>query len=664
MAVTATASEVVDVEKKERYRILLPIDREDGHGLALLYFAQTLARSCNGEILILHVITPESLDTSGLWQIPEGEVEEDVPQQLVTIHSDSVVEGILETARNEQCDLILLHGHRRSRSFRNRLGHVLDPVIEDAPCDVALLRGEISAEQLALETKPVDERSGDPPSDDEPTEEASTQPKTSKIRILLDTTGGRHAVGAAELAMSLARFYRAAITLITVIPKEASADEEADAQQQQAKTMEKAGFSEAEIEEFVEARVIRADDVEPAIVSASKNHTMVFLGASQDSVINQLLLGTRVERLSEQIEAPTVVVKRYSGLSQYWLRRLWRFVDRTIPDVSGEERIETYKRVRRGARATHDFFILILLSVMIATMGLLLDSAAVIIGAMLVAPLMTPILGLGLGVVMGDTNLLRVAARSTVQGTLLAVAVSTVMAWMAPLVIITTEISSRTQPNLFDLTVGLAAGAAGAYGISRRNVAAALPGVAIAAALVPPLAVIGISLANGNWGNAAGATLLYGTNLAAISFAGAFIYMMLGFYPEEKAETERHVLLRRGMLAGLVLIFVISIPLAQTLVDETTQGILDRRLNEVLRQTLNEQAELSLFSINWERDAPRSDPLPVRVVIYAATEVTAATRLQIEEAIVEAIGRDVRLRLIVIPIQDLREVDEPPDEGR
>ncbi|MDQ4077949.1 MAG: DUF389 domain-containing protein [Chloroflexota bacterium] len=613
-------------QERKPFRILLPVDRDDEYVPELFRFALTLARALDGEILALHVVTPFSSDEEGYWKVPEEEAPSDIPFQFLDHASETESEGILEVARARKCNLILLHWRGRPHALRHELGHILDPVIEDAPCDVALLQG----------TLPEDE-------------------KAPGARILLATAGGPHAIGAARFAFSLARLCDGAVTLVTVIPEDADAASELAAHQMLDETIEQGGLTAEEAEHLVTTRVIRAADVENAIIAASKHHTMAFLGASNDSVVNQLLLGTVVERLAEAMPVPVVVVKRFRGVTQFWLRRLWRTLDASIPNVSLEDRLDAYKRVRRGARATHDFYILMVLSVVIACMGLLLDSSAVIIGAMLVAPLMTPMLGLGLGVVMGDIRLLKVALRSTLQGVLLAIAVSTLSGWLAPLVVFTREIASRTQPNLLDLTVGLAAGAAGAYSIARQSVAAALPGVAIAAALVPPLAVIGISLSTGRWAAAWGASLLFGTNLVAISFAGGLTYLLLGFVPQDEAE--RHALLRRGLFVILVLLFLISIPLARTLERSTTQAILDRTLNDVLEQTLNAQPGLSLYSVDWDRDVPVGEALPIRVVVYAATDVTAEMRQEIDETVSDAIGREVRLRLVVIPISELREMD-------
>ncbi len=515
-------------QEKPSYRILLPLDRHDGHGPALFRFALALARACGGEILALDVIRTDSPEARSLWSPPDDLTPDDVPYQLIYHRNDSVSEGILEVARERKCDLILLYWRGRPHALRNQLGHVLDPILEDTPCDVALLEGDL----------------GDGVLDD------------ASPRFLLATAGGPNTQGAARLAFALARLYHATVTLITVVGEEADETEQEEAEAMLDQTLRGAGVSEAEAAEMVVKHVIRAPDAEEAIVAAANNHTLAFLGSTNDSVMNQLLVGTMVERLAQAIPVPVIVVKRYRGLTRYWVRRLWRTLDESLPNVPQQDRLDAYKRLRRGTRATHDFYILMLFSVIIATMGLLLNSGAVIIGAMLVAPLMTPMLGLGLGVATGETRMLRMSAMSTLKGFLLAVAVSAFLAWLAPLVAFTTEIASRTQPNLLDLTVGLAAGMAGAYSVSRKSVAAALPGVAIAAALVPPLAVVGICLATARWTAALGAALLFGTNLVAIAFAGAMMFILLGFTPPEREEQERHKLLRRGMVISLLLLFL------------------------------------------------------------------------------------------------------------
>ncbi|HBY93498.1 MAG: DUF389 domain-containing protein [Ardenticatenaceae bacterium] len=607
----------------DRCRILLPLSHK--HYLpGLLRFAILLAQALPGEVLALHVITPEDSESAQAWAPPAGDAAllESVPHEIVTVQAETVSAGILSVAHRRGCGLILLAWRGYPRSLRNKLGHILDPVVEDAPCDVLLLKGEFVFEP------------GTPASQ----------------RILVATAGGTHAVDAVRLALALARLCQGSVTLVTVQPEDADAEAEAQAQVMLAKVVAEATSDREEAERLVTRKVICADKVAAAIVAAARNHDLVFLGATGDTIVNQLVLGSITERIVQCIAQPVVIVRAYRGLTVFWLRRFWRQVNAVLPALTDDDRLDVYKRIRRGARGTSDFYTLILLSVVIATMGLLLNSGAVIIGAMLVAPLMTPVLALGLGVVMGDIRLLRVAGESTAVGVLLAVLLSVVLARVAPLALLTAEVEARTHPNLFDLTVALAAGAAGAFSIARKNIAAALPGVAIAAALVPPLSVIGISLATARWAAAGGASLLFGTNLVAISFAAAVIYLMLGFFPQAE-ERKRHTILRRGFFASLALLFVVTLPLAHRQEQDVNRTTLARTLRSSLEEALSEQTNLSLFNFDW--DASPGQPITIRVVVLATGAVFPGIVEKIDQAVTKAVGREVDVRLVIIRASEL-----------
>lgn len=209
------------------------------------------------------------------------------------------------------------------------------------------------------------------------------------------------------------------------------------------------------------------------------------------------------------------------------------------------------------------FTVLQLLAVLIALFGLLSDSAAVVIGAMLVAPLMRPVLGVSATLVMG---------RPFYQGVMFATVVvasvgSVLLAWLVtlllPLSIGTTlpgEILARTEPTLLDLGIALAAGAAGAYALVRREVSDALPGVAVAVALVPPLTTVGVTLALERPGLAWGALLLYLTNLSAIVLVGALVFILTGFAP--RAEVVRlESRIRAGLVLAVVIVLAVATPL-------------------------------------------------------------------------------------------------------
>ena len=242
------------------------------------------------------------------------------------------------------------------------------------------------------------------------------------------------------------------------------------------------------------------------------------------------------------------------------MRLLWGRVQEYAPVLNREDQILLFRNLRRGARANVNYYVLIVLSAIIATLGLWQNSAAVIIGAMLVAPLMTPILATSLGVVMGEPRTIRVAAGSTLKGVVLGIGIALFIALILPGEKIGSEILARTQPSLLDMAVALASGAAGAYALARKEVSAALPGVAIAAALMPPLCTVGIGLAVFSGAIAGGAFLLFTTNLIAIIVAGTAVFLVLGVRPRDDEVREQNF--RRGLIAGIVMLLVVSMALA------------------------------------------------------------------------------------------------------
>jgi uncharacterized hydrophobic protein (TIGR00271 family) len=181
-----------------------------------------------------------------------------------------------------------------------------------------------------------------------------------------------------------------------------------------------------------------------------------------------------------------------------------------------------------GSEPGKRFFFFVAVSTLIAGLGLVMDSTAVVIGAMLVAPLMTPILGLGLGLVNGDAVLLGRAMRSEIAGVAIAVLVSILLGMAIPFFRPTAEMLSRTEPNLFDLFVAVLAGMAGAYALVDEKVSPALPGVAISTAIVPPLANCGLSIALGAYEGAMGSFLLFFTNFLSILLVSALVFHLTG----------------------------------------------------------------------------------------------------------------------------------------
>lgn len=208
-----------------------------------------------------------------------------------------------------------------------------------------------------------------------------------------------------------------------------------------------------------------------------------------------------------------------------------------VPPVSLERRGEVRLSLRESAQPDFDYFVLVVLSSMISTLGLLTNSGAVIIGAMLVAPLMSPIIGLGLGSLIGDEKLLKNAGSAIIRGALIAVLIAILLTWLnVSLPFITlhnlpAEVLARTRPTPIDLLIALAGGLAAAFALAQPSLSAALPGVAIATALMPPLGTVGIGIAMKRWDVAGGALLLFVTNAVTIAFASMLVFWVLGFTP-------------------------------------------------------------------------------------------------------------------------------------
>jgi uncharacterized hydrophobic protein (TIGR00271 family) len=216
---------------------------------------------------------------------------------------------------------------------------------------------------------------------------------------------------------------------------------------------------------------------------------------------------------------------------------LRHMVRKVVKPVSLERRAEVQVQLRDSCTPDFDFFLLVLLSAVIATLGLLTNSAAVIIGAMLVAPLMSPIIGIGLASLTGDARLFRDSSVALARGALLAILMAVLLTWgnrylpFVTLQELSEEVLSRTHPSPIDLTIALAGGLAAAFALAMPSISAALPGVAIATALMPPLCTVGIGIAMDRWDVAGGALLLFLTNAVTIAFAAMMVFFVLGFAP-------------------------------------------------------------------------------------------------------------------------------------
>lgn len=268
-------------------------------------------------------------------------------------------------------------------------------------------------------------------------------------------------------------------------------------------------------------------------------------------------------------------VRRFASIMTQW------------PDQEGQEKI--YKNILGDASPDRYFFGMVILSCTVATYGLLSNSTAVVIGAMLIAPLMGPILGGALAVATNSNALLKMSAKAEALGVITAVVLAALLTLVLPRAELTPEVMARTTPTILDLVVALASGAAGTYAMCVKPQGATLPGVAIATALMPPLCVVGIGLAKQNFYVISGAFLLFLANMIAINVAAIAMFELAGFSSDSCHEgtcidNRKHKTHR--MLYPLVLLIVISIPLAfimyKTYGNANTEKIINSSLIESL----------------------------------------------------------------------------------
>lgn len=336
----------------------------------------------------------------------------------------------------------------------------------------------------------------------------------------------------------------------------------------------------------------------------------------------------------------------------YWWRRL-------LKPISVERRAAVQVQLREASRPDFDFFLLVVLSGVIATQGLLVDSPAIIIGAMLVAPLMSPIIGLGLASITGDERMLRDSASAVIRGAFLAILISFLITWgnrNLPFVVLQElpgEVLARTRPGPIDLGVALAGGIAAAFALAMPDISAALPGVAIATALMPPLCTVGVGLAMGRLDVAGGAFVLFLTNTITITFAASFVFFALGFTGPLTNRSQR---VPRSLIISAVLTVVLLSSLSYFSYRVFQNAAENRELETVVHEEVAKLKDAEL--VEWTATSD-GDTLNLNLVLRTmklfryedsvALQMAIADRLQRPVAVVVSQVFAARLDPLVPP---------------
>jgi uncharacterized hydrophobic protein (TIGR00271 family) len=302
------------------------------------------------------------------------------------------------------------------------------------------------------------------------------------------------------------------------------------------------------------------------------------------------------------------------------------------------------------ARRLTNYFALLLFATVIATYGILSNSTATVIGAMLVAPLMGPMMATTAAIVMGSLPRALHGLALAAAGIVSVIVFSYLLSWVVPDVTISFtsngEITSRIHPGLYALLTALGAGAAGAFISSRADLAEALGGVAIAIALVPPLSVIGISLQQGQLDAAGGASLLFLTNFLAILLAGGVVFLVLGL-GQSVVSREQGRFRRRAFLLIVVGLLLVAIPLSLT----AYQNVVSARENAQATAEVHQW----LADTSYRVDMVNANDGVVEVTVEGTGPLQPAQ--QLANQLAAALDHPVVVELRVLPVQRVKSSD-------
>ena len=598
----------------------------------LLYGGYSIAE-CRDESL--HVLVPSIDGRPPDWFVTPDAMESS-RVSLVTLDAAQIDREIMDWCHSSRPAIVAFHFDRDTHRNRYIVNHDIDGAIMGLRCPVALISpGPDNSPDLS---------------------------RTARALVpYSDDANSRYA-----LSTALELNPRADLTVVGTGPEPADEEERIAREQEFIESL-----GDWASDPRVNTRLLLGDDAANRLVADCSNYDRVIIGAGRGNRLERALLGDRAamnfgetaNRIVAESRVPLVIVREYQGWLVSMLTRVFGRGRSLLPPVTPEERIDIYREIRKAAAPRIDFFVMIGLSAAIASLGMLLNSPAVIIGAMLIAPLMSAIIGVGLAMVQGNTRFLLSSVRATFKGALVAIIIGIIVGLTNISGQATSEMLARAGPNFLDLAVAALSGAAAAYALCRKNVSAALPGVAIAVALVPPLAATGLFLSIAQWQNGYAAFLLFLTNLATIALTSGIVFTMVGFRPTGVADQkmERYTTFRRGMLAiGLLVVWVLSNLTVREIdhqIEWYFESVARSAVEDYLASSIDREVHLIRMQIH------NADPDFTDVVI------TASTTKQFEKEHIEALAellaresdRDVRLTVITAPMVSAIATPDAPD---
>ena len=577
---------------------VLVVIRNEGEAVRLRGFGVRMAEGVEGG---LGVIVALEEGEGGLREVEEGDEGWIAGLRGGGIERVRVVTGprrrreILDAVEAEKPSLVIVGKHQSGRKFSSSDLALSRSLFEKIPGRVMVVRlGEAGV---------------------------------GEGKVLVPCAGGRHSRRALRLAHAVAAEETVAFHVIADAD-EVSYEVGMDVLQ---KSVRRAGLDPDELT----LRVVLGDDFGESLREEveSGEYAMLVVGASEAGALRSKLFGTVPDRLMQGEDSMScAVVRAEKTTGRRWRESLGRLVRLHVPQLRREERIELFEEIETKSMWNFDFASLMVLATLIASMGLLVNSGAVVIGAMLVAPLMMPLLGTGLALAQGNWPLCGRSLGAVVRGFLLALLIGMAMGLLARVFYlpVTDQLRMRGEPNLLDLGVAFVSGIAAAYCLARPKLSGALAGVAIAAALVPPIATAGIGLSLGETSLATGAAFLFGINVVAVVLGAGLNFALAGIRGRGKAGEWS----RRGLIVLMLCCAGVTVPLGSVLFTKLSQPA---ALNAAVEECLSGDMKL--------RSVRRIEEKFYEVTVASPVVLDVKMKEAIEEKIAGKTGRGVKVRL-------------------
>ncbi|NDJ85770.1 MAG: TIGR00341 family protein [Chloroflexi bacterium] len=593
-------------------RVLVPI-ANPATAAHLIDFAASLVHPEKGKIKALFVVLPDSPYEDAkekLEHITRRAKERGLPIEFISVTAINVSRGVLDATKEENADLLVL-GYQTPREGKVVLGPVTEAIARAVTVDLVVYRHIENAEIKRI-TVPITNLPGT---------------RTAVIH-----------------AMHLATAYQVPVRALFVRTGQPTTFQEDHTEPfwlRQARIYDM--LYEVAENPRLEVDVARADDFVSGIeASCDETELIVYSVEQNHNGLERYLFGVTSQKLLRLAPGSIAMVRRAVYQATPW-QRLTGYLSRWTPRLTMGERTEVIQQASDLTRTTINFIVMIVLSAILATVGLWQSSGAVIIGAMLVAPLMSPLMGFGVGWAIGDLGLMRRSGQTVFTGVLLVVLTAAIIGLVFPLPTPTNEMLARSRPNLLDMLVALASGAAGAFALARRDIPAALAGVAIAAALVPPICTTGLAAAMGDYELMLGAGSLSLVNIIGISLTAAGIFSVMGVHQHGS------IPFRQRAIISTTVLLVTAIPLGFILLGDYLYVNANYAVEQVIEDELPD-ARVVNIDIAGRRN------LNIQVTIQTPNTVTRRQITTVEEELEDRLERDVSLDVVILRV--VRAVDD------